>query len=367
MRNKVFVFFICALVLTLTGFILSGIFEIYPQKVRRGYSNAARKNEYFAMERWLETTGHPVTVITGALEFPLAIKEKVVILSSTRLDDIKGETFAWFITWVAEGGHLLLWLGQGTGKEAEKRLKKNFVQLGLRFQRKKSSGYSSSPDFPRFDRDFLLKPIKTHPLRPGMKLRKDSSDGSVRLITVGAGTVSVSGRLYFMRNETLKNEKNAALAWELTGARDTNNCGVCFIRTAREHNTLYSAISSRGSIGFALAGALIVLVTGFWMVIPVFGRWRSEAPRPGRSIRERFLAEGLFLKKFHALEVYREAYIREIRLKLGAFAGEELAAAQLAGRCGLPLRDVENALRPGKKFREFLHARKILETILERL
>ncbi|MCL1817797.1 MAG: DUF4350 domain-containing protein [Spirochaetaceae bacterium] len=367
MRNKALVFFICALVLVLAGFSLAEIFEIHDEKVRRGYSNAARSNSYLALERWLESTGHPVSVLTGPLDFPLAVQEKVVVLPAARLDR-KGEVFARFFAWAEDGGHLLLWVGEKADTETETRLKNVFEELGLRFLRQDSASSPRKSGFPRFDHGVSFKPIKTHPLRPGMKSRKDSG-GLMRLVTVpvGHGTVSVSGRPFFMRNYYLQEEENAALAWELTGARDTDKEGVHFIRTTRDQDTLYDAITSRGPIGFAAAGALLVLGIGFWMVIPVFGRWRSDFPLPGRSIRERFLAEGLFLKKFRALEVYRAAYIREIRLKLNVFAEEELSAARLAGRCGLPSRDVEAALRPVKKFREFLHARKILETILERL
>jgi hypothetical protein len=121
-----------------------------------------------------------------------------------------------------------------------------------------------------------------------------------------------------------------------------------------------------------VVSALIVVIAGFWMVIPVFGRRKPGACLPGRSITERFLAEWRFLKKFRALETYLAAYIQEIRIRQGVLEEAfrpELSASLLASRCGLPEREVRNALLPGKniKFREFLRYRKILETILEKL
>jgi hypothetical protein len=110
-------------------------------------------------------------------------------------------------------------------------------------------------------------------------------------------------------------------------------------------------------------------------VIPLFGRPQRDDERPGKPLRERFLAEALFLKRFGALESYLAFYVKEARLKFQRRAGEVSEgefAARAARVCGLEARDVEFAVSPGRGrrgagVRDFIRKRETLLAILERL
>jgi hypothetical protein len=131
---------------------------------------------------------------------------------------------------------------------------------------------------------------------------------------------------------------------------------------------MYDVFSARGKLWFMIAAGLVLVVTGFWMVIPVFGRPKNDQERPGRPLEERFLAEGSFLKKFGALDSYLDIYRKEILLK--SRQGNDIAPKDLAGRlaplCGMDEKTVREALTPrrGIKFREFIKQRKILGACL---
>jgi hypothetical protein len=177
-----------------------------------------------------------------------------------------------------------------------------------------------------------------------------------------------------MMSDYLEKEANVRLAWELTGAKDSGGRGIGFVRVKRTQNSLYKAFGAKGNLVFVIAAGLVLVVTGFWMVIPLFGQPKKDRERPGRPLRERFLAEGSFLKKFGALETYLEAYIREIQFKsrLGGgsgVSGAETQARQLAQRCGMDEQSVREALtlRRGIRLRKFIRQRKILETLWESL
>jgi hypothetical protein len=111
-------------------------------------------------------------------------------------------------------------------------------------------------------------------------------------------------------------------------------------------------------------------------VIPFFGPVRENSERPGKSLKERFLAEGRFLKGYGALELYRAAYIREIKRRLARKEGLT-AETEILSRAGelweksAPRRDKRITAKAlyGEPFgpRDFGKIITILKTILERI
>jgi hypothetical protein len=174
-----------------------------------------------------------------------------------------------------------------------------------------------------------------------------------------------------MWSSGLGEEVNARLSWELTGERDTGNRGVLFIRPSEMEADLLDELARRGRTAPLVISILVLTALGFWMVIPGFGVIREGGDRAARSIRERFLAEARFLKKYRALGGYLDWYIREIRVRLrrreGGFEDEELIP-RLRKICGgdLPL---EELLHHRKKigYTDFVKYLKTVEAILERL
>jgi hypothetical protein len=371
-RKKLLIFGLSAALLALGIYSASEYFEISPTLVREGPSAKARANAYLALERWLEETCHPVEVLSG--------KPDESVFSGRNILCIQASGSAWeenanagLFSWVRGGGFLFLY---GDSDAPGNAAVKNFLkELGIRIQTRSGRNVfrsQDSYDFPDFDPRLILKPVKENPNRPRMKCHRDSG-GYIRLISVplGKGAVAVCGDPLFMRSRFLWKEANAHLAWELTGARDPAGEGITFIRGKNVKDSMYDAFAAKGSLLFVIISAGILAVTGFWMVIPVFGQTKQDQERPGRPLRERFLAEGCFLKKFGALDSYLEMYRKEIQFKsrLGSDADPLILARRLAPLCGMDEEIIRKALTPRKnvKFREFIKQTKILRTLWEKI
>jgi len=67
----------------------------------------------------------------------------------------------------------------------------------------------------------------------------------------------------------------------------------------------------RGNLLPVGISALLLIILGFWMAIPVFGLVTIEKQKSSRPIRDRFIAEIRFLKKYRALDHYLNVYERE--------------------------------------------------------
>ncbi|MDR2028379.1 MAG: hypothetical protein LBP93_02440 [Treponema sp.] len=209
---------------------------------------------------------------------------------------------------------------------------------------------------PDFDYYVILS-LTEEPETPGGMVTMEDPQGLIRLATipVGKGSVTVTGAPYFMQNLYIDREENARLSWELCGAGDRENRGILFIRGRRMVQSLWGNLAERGSLVCLILPLLVLAAAGFWMAIPVFGRVQKDEPRPGKPLRERFLAEARFLKKYRGLDLYADIYIRELRSRLRQRGYDEDEIAGLVPP------------KPGPAFRDFEKFRKAIETIPERL
>ena len=83
----------------------------------------------------------------------------------------------------------------------------------------------------------------------------------------------------------------------------------------------------RGNLVPVIISSLILIILGFWMVIPVFGLVLPEKQFTARPIKDRFIAEIRFLKKYEALNHYLHVYEREqkcIRNECGSSEKEKI-------------------------------------------
>jgi hypothetical protein len=348
-------------------------FEIYPRTDWVQASREARLNPYLALDRWLKKTGHPVRVrLSGNAKLITSAPEKIVFIQAS-LFTWSGGLYEDLKPWIEQGGSLILSLdaGKDGGREEPADLPAFLKALGLR-RKYTASGSGGAPV--DFDRNLILKPVKQNKNRARLTSRKDAR-GIIRLVTLslGQGSVTVMGSPRFMRSDLVGKPENAQLAWDLTGGRDREGGGVFFIRGAGRPESFYTKLEERGNPVFLIISALTVIGLGFWMVIPAFGRPQKDDEPPGKPIRERFLAEARFLKKFRALDTYLSIYIQELKLKFrrreGSYCDDKTLILRLAALCGMDSDTVEKALRPrrGLTCREFIRQREILETLLERL
>jgi hypothetical protein len=378
-------FAICAViifVLITLGILAYANLEIYPRQVPVFPSRDVIANDYFALERWLAKTGHPVRVEKrGNLFRIVSGAEKTVFIRASACAWENAETI--LMPWIERGGFLVISLeydfydnnltgflaGLGiteddyTSEESENNDQQETADT-LTGAGDPSDNPAEAAPVPDFDRSirFFIDKTKTADAGAGIFTIKDES-GDIRLarFPLGEGALVVIGSPLFMFNRHLEREINARLAWDLTGGRaSAENPGLLFIREKRVTKGLFGKIADRGNFFPLAASALILIILGFWMVIPVFGLVFSERQSRARPIRERFLAEIRFLKKYNALQSYLETYIRELKLR-----GRENDIAEIEDA----LQPDRHGLSKGKtvKYRDIINGLRKLESLTERL
>jgi hypothetical protein len=382
MRRYLAVLGIIAGALTILGLAAYSFFEVYPVPRYSPPSIEAIYNDYLALDRWLNQTGHPVRVESGAGASSLAEAEEGVIGIQVSLFDKK--LLPELKTLIPAESSLILFLDEPRNTEIDAFLN----SLGLTVHPEPDTGEDESGESgvstgkdsaagPIFDRGirFLLQPELAD--RKDLRILTDGG-GIIRLVTIPLepGSITLTGIPYFMMSVNLGNEANARLAWELTGGQDRENRGVFFIREGwtsfapgEDEESFFAKLVRRGRISPLAISILALTVIGFWMVIPGFGVTGEEDRSAAKPIRERFLAEARFLKKYHALGAYLDVYVQEIRVKLRRREGDfdEADLVPLVRRiCGL---EAEEIIRHKERIgiREFIKYREIIDTILERL
>ncbi|MDR1373952.1 MAG: hypothetical protein LBJ24_03175 [Treponema sp.] len=380
MRRYLAVFGVIAGVLTILGLAAYAFFEVYPRSKYLFPSKEALYNEYLALDRWLNQTGHPVRVESGIQASSLTeAGEGVVFMQFSFLDK---KLLPELETLTAPGTSLIVSLDESWDGETDAFLR----SLGFEgtfgpeaVEKNRAVPRKHSAAGPVFDQQVRFIPLGDPPDREDTLTLADEN-GIIRLVTVpwASGSITLTGIPYFMLSVNLGNEVNARLAWELTGGRDRENRGVLFFREnwrtpldREEEKGFFAALFSRGRAVPLALSILVLTALGFWMVIPRFGVTGQEDRSAAKPIRERFLAEARFLEKHHALGAYLDVYIQEIRVKLRRREGDfdEADLVPLVRKtCGLG-DEAEEIIHHKERvgIREFIQYREIIDTILERL
>jgi hypothetical protein len=346
-------FVIAAAALFLFAVLVYTNVEIYPQIVFRPPSREVLVNNFFALEKWLARTGRPVRFVRrGNPSRITGAPEKTVFVQASVFDwKNAGKPLK---NWIAAGGFLLVSLEPPPYEDADLAA---FLEgfgigpalfdgpLGDTGPGDDTGGTEEPPleTVPDFD-PALAFSLSEEAAASGFTI----ADGErmIRLagIPLGAGAAVFIGEPRFMQNDYLEREVNARLAWALTGARTRDDKpGVLFIRGRRQVKSLFGKLVDRGNLLPLGVSILILIIAGFWMVIPPFGLLLQEKEVSSRPIRERFWAEIRFLKKHRALDTYVTVYIREIKRRLrGRDAGPELETIEnaLKTKRVLPYKDL---------------------------
>jgi hypothetical protein len=352
--------------------------EIYERERWVRPSGEFRSNNFYVLGEWLSASGHPARFSprwAGIRDIsPL---EGGLFIQASLFDWDRRD----ILSWVTEGGSLLIsidfpwYWGDGEEKEAPAAvlaLETFLADLGIRIrgplpqdngddealdegaaadeEKDDAAGEDESQAFPDYDYKIIFE--EPDPAVPadsagetarfpgGEFLTLRDSDGGIRLIrrALGKGTVAVAGSCVFMYNYRLEEEANARLAWELTGGSlGPERPGILFVRGRRGSGGLFEILSERGDLLPPVLSALALIFIGFWMVLPGFGVPPREESRRRLSITGRFSAEARFLRRYKALGVYLELYLRELRrLGRGRALGQEI-------------KEVEEALAAGRK------------------
>ena len=389
-RNHLIGFITTAAVLAVLIFALWYLFDIYPAPRQVLPSREARVNEYLALDRWLQDCGIPVRVeSSGVLPMIREAKEKQIFIQSS-LFRWSDEAVEYLVNWIEDGGTLFLVLEangfvtriEGLTFDKADLYDDEPLRLLEEFGITCGSGDGPrerhhDPDSPQFDQNVSFEVSEYS----GVLTLKDS-DGIIRLVEAkrGKGKLIVSGRPYFLLSAHLGDAPNARLAWAIFGAENREfsspESGCLFIRGSSKVSGLLGSLWRQGNLSVLLVSVLVLLIIGFWAVLPLFGLVRENKEAPGRPLRERFLAEGRFLKKYGALEYYRLAYVREIKRRLARKEGlttddeiESRALSLWGGEANERDSGLLGRALGGRhySYREFPKMITIFKTILERI
>ena len=287
-RNYLIGAAIAAVILGLFALIFNFFFEISPVTKYSPPSREARVNEYLALDRWLTGMGIPVRVENSGDLFMVSHAREKNIFIETFLFDWTDDAINYLMGWVEEGGTLILvfdypmrYLCEKFGITAEEILPGRHDENWRR------------DDFTRFEE-----------------------------IKRGKGKIVALGDISFMYSYNLDDESNIRLAWALFASDPKPaESGWLFIRGRARVRGLLGTIFQQGNFAVLLVGVLVLLVVCFWAVIPGFGLVKWDNEKSLRPLRERFLAEGRFLKRYGALDFYSQVYVREIKRQLAMREG----------------------------------------------
>jgi hypothetical protein len=383
MNRRLIIFLIVSIILIAAGIFIYSNLEIYKRETEIFPSREAIANNYLALERWLSETGHPVRIEKRAeISRIVSAPEKTVVVHASSCE--WKDTPALLVPWMERGGFLVIILDSAFFDDELAQFLASFGIVKDNQSQKKDQDNESVEEIPEEENleeiinKFMLGEIEDDEnistseksnfcdfdwnIRFSVTEGKDvavlkDSDGIIRLaqISLGDGGLAVTGKPYFMFNDYLKRDVNAALAWDLTGARALDdNPGIIFLRSKRSAKSFFGKIADHGNISPLFISVFILIITGFWMVIPVFGPVFGEKQSRARPIRERFLAEACFLKKYGALTAYLELYLREIKRRAEKTVpastamingDDEIAAIEKAMQQGMKNRDIIKSLR----------------------
>jgi hypothetical protein len=418
MRRRVLIFSISAAFVAILVLIAATQLEIYSRTKRLPPSREAEENIYFVLDKWLEKTGRSVRVQDWGNIYTIIEAEEKTAFVQASLFGWYEEDWTELLEWVEAGGVLLVSLDDRWYEEEENAYEEFLAMLGI--WRDRSDPYKDVPapregmePRPAFDRNvaFIVDELGVLEAEQDTNGRVDAAgriapsmqvmtgnDEKIRLVSLAwdQGRITVMGRPLFMRSQNLKSPENAGLTWNLfkndafapqktyrsETSESNKNAGVLFIRGDKPRESLFGKLFERGDFTYLIISGLLLIGIGLWMVLPGFGFPLPENETPLKPIRERFLAEAGFLKKYHALDMYRFSYIQEIKRRLfrrEGFIQEEDIALRIVNICGdkpgtgdsatMDIERIKEALTMNKKYRgkEFVNDIITLKTILERL
>jgi len=334
MDRRIIIAAVVIFIFAILGFLAYNNLEIYQRKRYTAPSREVSENIYRAMELWLKETGHNVRSETSFNSDRLKdITEKVLIVQSTAYD---WRTTDGIKQWIENGGCFVLCLDLSnnfindnlSGFLSDFGITAEYNQPLISFlnrtqEDEETEFLNDITDNENADSVNDASYVAENPVfqtrvsliienEEDFYLIKNNFD-AIRLaeIKIGDGALTVLGMPVFMYNYSLTRESNANLSWQLTGGRtDADNRGILFVRvqSRNANNSVFAAVIERGNLIPVLVSVIILLIIGFWMVVPVFGLTLKEKTSVSRPITDRFTAEIQFLKKHHSLDYYLNIY-----------------------------------------------------------
>ena len=382
-------------ILGFLAFAAWSLFEIYPVTKNLPPSLEARRNEYLALDRWIASNGCAVRVENSGDYSTVSRSGFKQIFIQTSRFSWSEEAVSFFIDWIENGGTLFLTVD--SHEESAAYFSHGFpdweedwiwvlleefgitVNLRPAWRNLPSDMFSEPWKAPDYDRSIAFNLLDEDSVSA---MIFKSPNGYTRLIEAhrGKGKLIVSGKPVFLYSSNIEDEPNARLASAFFLIPNEGPAAVdegwLFIRGTTRITGILGSLWKNGNLPVLLVSVAVLLIICFWAVIPVFGLVRRAEDRPGKPLRERFLAEGRFLKRYEALGFYRDVYFKEIKQRLAkkeGLSGEDEIRKRIEEIMDKPVHEQDlmilaGILKEGQLMpRDFLKMIVMLKTILERV
>ena len=351
-RSHIMGFCITIFSLLFIGFILWNTFEIYPNNWPTPPSAEAASNDFLALYRWLNANNVSYdTIYSGNMDILHESMTKNVFIQGSRFD-LSGSAVDYIINWISLGGHLFL----SMDSNRENFYKPLLLELGITYTYEHNYDFIfySENNFPLLDSTVNFLVIA--PDNEALEIKDPQNNTRLVQLKYGLGSITVTGNTWFLTNWNLGEQANSNLAWYIFMHENIGEPWL-FIRgdDTQGRESIFGSLFSQGNFPALLLSAIVLLIAGFWAVIPLFGTLKKEGTSD-KNIRERFLAEGRFLKNHKALNYYSEKYIREIKRKLTLNSSNNLQEEQIKI-------SIDKALRQKKFSDTILGLKQILESM----
>jgi hypothetical protein len=325
-RNYFIGFGVAVVLLGALAFAGWSLLEIYPKTKQLPPSREARINRYLALDRWLTDRGYRIRTEQSGDIYMISEAEENFIFIQSSLFEWNDEAAEYIFRWIEEGGELFLsldnfrWDEYWEDEEPLPLLEKFGIEVITGYD---GSAYDSGA--PDYDDNISFEVDDDE-----KKLLLKDADGNIKLVQakLGKGKLIVTGQPFFIQSRNIDRAPNARLAWAFFAdgrindsiAHNGNN-DILFIRGATKISGLMGSLFRRGNLIVLVISVLVLIVVCFWLVIPRFGLVETDDERSGKSLRERFLAEGRFFKRHGVLGFYRDVYIKEIKRQVARKKG----------------------------------------------
>ncbi|MDR3302516.1 MAG: hypothetical protein LBT01_08355 [Spirochaetaceae bacterium] len=338
---------IIALILIIAASLFFTFFTLERYSTKTGESIEAKKNIYLAMDRWLGETGHELVIYeSGGTEQIIDSGKKNIMIFSSSFDWNDYQNLEELVRY--ENYHIVVFIDGGEDEDLSEFLFNFNIECrldGLWQERSRDAEYGDDDKSDTdeageqleqlesleqkitFDEAVYFSDLGGGEETIDEKYLKDKG-GVIRLIRLHykAGSLIVSGAPFFMEWQNIRDSVylgNPQLAWSISGALDTEKQGFALFRSKKAASgktrhedyadTIFGLFFQNKASYLIVLSALALIIAGFCVTFPAFGRWKLERTAAGKSITERFLCEGRFLKKYKALDFYLKHHADDIR------------------------------------------------------
>jgi hypothetical protein len=318
---------IFAIILIIAISLFFSFFTIQSYLVKTGESIEVKKNIYLAIDRLLMRTGHPLMIYeAGDLDNIIDSGKKKAIIFSSSFD---WNCYKELEELIRYENYTIIVFIDGPEDDLLSEFLFNF-NIGYYFdglwKDPDDNESGKNDDIADFDTAVCFNIIESDDSNNKHLDYLEDGSGDIRLIrlTINDNSLVVSGTPLYMDWSFINDadcRSNARLAWSISGALDDEKDGFVILRskkaaagkTYHDSGSFFNLFFQNKAAYMIVFSSLALVISGFCVSFPSFGRWKAERKSPCKSIKERFLLEGRFLKKYDALNLYLEPYAERIR------------------------------------------------------